>query len=88
MNRHPLLAAAAVASLLGWSVPSDAQAQRERSRAPQMSRSVDQYPAQRSRSPDLYSVQPGRSGTITATTPNEWGNLGGPGTGGGGGGSP
>jgi hypothetical protein len=86
MSRHLLLAAAAAASLLGWSAPSDAQGQRERSRAPQMSRSVERYPAQRSRSPAFYSVEPGRPGTITATTPNQWGNLGGPSTGGGGGG--
>jgi hypothetical protein len=76
------------ASLIGWAVPSDAQSQRDRSRASQVSRSVEQYPAQRSRSPDLYSMEPGRSGTITATTPNQWGNLGGPSTGGGGGGGP
>jgi hypothetical protein len=88
MSRHYILTAAMAASLISWSAPSDAQGHRDRSRAPQVSRSVEQYPAQRSRSPDLYSTEPGRSGIITATTPNQWGNLGGPSTGGGGGGGP
>ena len=88
MSRYPVLAAALAVPFIGWSVPSDAQVQRARSRAPQISRSVEQYPDQRSRAPSPYSVAPGYTGTITATTPNEWGNLGGPGTGGGGGGSP
>ena len=37
------------------------------------------------RGPDLYSQPAGRSGTIGPSTPNASGNLGGPGTGGGGG---
>lgn len=41
-------------------------------------------PAPRRMSP--YSVGQGQSGTITASTPNQDGNLGGPGGGGGGGG--
>jgi len=85
MNRNHLVAAAMAALALAWSVPSDAQAPRGRSPTPQLNRPVDRYPAQRSRSPDLYAVEPGRNGTITATTPNQWGNLGGPSTGGGGG---
>ena len=37
----------------------------------------------RGRGMDLYSREPGTEGIITATTPNQWGNLGGPSTGGG-----
>jgi hypothetical protein len=68
-----------------------AHAQRFERRAPRFEATSgfeDRGPAVygRGRGQDPYSTRPGFSGTITANTPNEYGNLGGPGTGGGGGG--
>ena len=87
MNRHHAMSAAIAASLLVGITATQAQPYRERRNQPSWGDQVRQYP-QRSRSPDLYSRSPGTQGVIGATTPNQWGNLGGPSTGGGSGGGP
>jgi hypothetical protein len=81
------ICAAAALLLSGSAAFAKPQPAREGRPAPAWSQRMPQ-PSQRSRGPDLYSREPGTQGTITATTPNQWGNFGGPGTGGGGGGGP
>lgn len=83
-TRQLILAASAAIAVSGL-LAADAQAQRERRRAPQV---VPQTEAssQQSRMPGRYTTLGGTGGVISATTPNQWGNLGGPSTGGGGGG--
>jgi hypothetical protein len=81
------ICAAAALLLSGSAAFAKPPAAREGLPAPAWSQRMPQ-PWLRSRGPDLYSREPGTQGTITATTPNQWGNFGGPGTGGGGGGGP
>jgi hypothetical protein len=73
---------ALAASLAG----AGAQAQRGDRRPARAEAAPPAAPPSRGRGQDPYSVRSGFLGTITANTPNEYGNLGGPGTGGGGGG--
>ena len=88
MNRKHTIAAAMAATVLAWSLPSEAQQSRQRWREPETTQSVEQPSPRNWRQRDIYSVRPGAHGTITATTPNESGNLGGPYTGGGNSGGP
>lgn len=65
-----------------------AEAQRtNRQRAPKPAPQIRYAPGPMRGSAN-YSVPPGYKGIITSSTPNESGNLGGPGAGGGGGGGP
>jgi hypothetical protein len=88
MNRRHATTLAAAIALLASLAAAQAQPFRERRDQPAWGQEVRRPDPRQRRSPDLYSRVPGTHGAITATTPNQWGNLGGPGTGGGGGGSP
>ncbi|MDB5510784.1 MAG: hypothetical protein JWR08_267 [Enterovirga sp.] len=82
-----LILATSAAIVLAAGFGTAAEAQRDRRRAPQVTPQTAPS-AQQSRMPDRYTTVRGEGGVITATTPNQWGNFGGPSTGGSGGGGP